>query len=57
MKRSVKEPGFEAFVYQIFGPETEESGLENLHNRNLDSTLIEVITDSVMRTISNMTSS
>ena len=57
MKRSVKEPGFEAFVYQIYGPEIEESGLDNLDNRNLVSILIEVITDRVMRTISNMTPS
>ena len=57
LKRSVKEPGFEAFVYQIYGPEIEETGLDNLHNRNLVSILIEVITDRVMRTISNMTPS
>ena len=57
LKRSVKEVGFEAFVYQIYGPEIEERGLDNLDNRNLVSILIEVITDRVMRTISNMTPS
>ena len=57
LKRSVKEVGFEAFVYQIYGPEIEEKGLDNLDNRNLVSILIEVITDRVMRTISNMTPS
>ena len=55
LRHSVKGDNFEAFVYKIHAPAVEERGLDNLENRDFLSVTVEVIIDSVLMAVRNLT--
>ena len=55
LRHGVKGDNFEAFVYKIHAPAVEERGLDNLENRDFLSVMVEVIVDSVVMAVRNLT--